>query len=63
MRDPECVTLLPVASLFLTVVSDEAVEDERLALEAEFEELIEVHTKETVTRSGTQMTRVEWRVK
>jgi len=62
MKDTQTVVTLKEASLFLTVVGDEDVEQERLSLEATTGYQLKIHTKEVVTRSGVQMTRVEWEI-
>jgi hypothetical protein len=52
--------VLPVRSLFLTVVGKDDIEAERQAREAEWGLRIGVYEVETVTRSGVRMTQVTW---
>lgn len=57
------VELLDYASMWITPnVRDDDVEHERQQMEAKYKKKLEVHTREIVSRSGAQCTRIEWRV-
>ena len=56
----DTVNLLHHASLFLYVANADDIEAERLSMEAEYKQNLQVFSNETVTRSGARMTRITW---
>lgn len=63
MSSSRTVELLDYASMwFTTRVHQEDIEHERQQMEAKYRKKLAVHQRETVTRSGVECTRIEWKV-
>jgi hypothetical protein len=59
---PQLIDLLPHASLFLYVATNDDIEAERVQLEQLHDKGLQVHRVTHETRSGARVTRVEWEV-
>jgi hypothetical protein len=61
--DSKTIELLDYASMWITPnVHADDIEHERQQMEAKYRKKLAVHTREIVSRSGAQCTRIEWKV-